>query len=137
MPNPKISLRGYIGQRTSNGTTKGGKNFFRFSLATSEWNREEQKAEYTYWNCSVFGEGAVRAQRWVEEGCNKAVVDGIIIQRSYTDKNGSEKRTHDIFVNDFEMYTTQSRGQAQKPQNAQEVRQAMHSALQSEGNIRY
>ena len=135
MPNPEISLRGYIGQKTTKGATKSGKNFFRFSLATSEWNKEEQKSEYTYWNCSAFGETANRIERLVGEGCNKAVIDGVIMQRVYTDKNGQERHTHDIFVNDYELYAAPTR--TQKPRGRAEIRETIEKSLQSEGNIRY
>jgi len=137
MPNPTITLRGYIGQHTSKGTTKAGKPFLRFSCATSEWNKETQKSEYTYWNCTLFGESANRAERSIEEGANKVVLNGIIMQRTYKDKNGNEKATHDIFVNDYEMYTVATRQQGNRPQSAREVREVMNKSLTTHESIRY
>jgi single-strand DNA-binding protein len=67
-----------------------------FSVADSE-GRDKPTI---FWNCSLFGKRAEGLSQYLTKG-NKVTVVGRVSERSYTDKNGQEKKFMDVRVNDI------------------------------------
>jgi single-strand DNA-binding protein len=81
-----------------------------FSVADSE-GRDKPT---TYWNCSLFGKRAESLAPFITKG-SKVTVVGRVTERSYTDKNGQEKKVMDVRVNDIALQGGGSRDEPVKP----------------------
>jgi single-strand DNA-binding protein len=66
-----------------------------------------------YWNCSMFGKRAESLSQYLLKG-NKVTVTGKVTERSYTDKNGQEKKVMDVRVNDIALQGSSSRDEPVK-----------------------
>jgi single-strand DNA-binding protein len=66
-----------------------------------------------YWNCSMFGKRAESLAQYLLKG-NKVTVTGKVTERSYTDKNGQEKKVMDVRVNDIALQGSSSRDEPVK-----------------------
>ena len=67
-----------------------------FSVADSE-GRDKPTI---YWNCSLFGKRAESLSQYLTKG-SKVTVTGRVTERSWTDKNGQERKSMDVRVNDI------------------------------------
>ena len=66
-----------------------------FSVADSQ-GREKPTI---WWNCQLWGKRATSLQQYLTKG-QSVTVTGSVSQRTYTDKNGVEKISQDVRVND-------------------------------------
>jgi single-strand DNA-binding protein len=80
-----------------------------FSVADSE-GRDKPTI---YWSCSMFGKRAESLAQYLLKG-NKVTVTGKVTERSYTDKNGQEKKVMDVRVNDIALQGSSSRDEPVK-----------------------
>lgn len=55
--------------------------------------------EAIFWNCSIFGKRAESLAQYLTKG-QAVTVSGTVSQRKYTDKNGQERTSMDVRVND-------------------------------------
>lgn len=67
-----------------------------FSVADSE-GRDKPAI---YWNCSLFGKRAESLSQYLTKG-SKVTVTGRVTERSYTDKNGQDRKVMDVRVSDI------------------------------------
>ena len=91
-----------------------------FSVADSQ-GREKPTI---WWNCQLWGKRATSLQQYLTKG-QSVTVTGSVSQRTYTDKNGVEKISTDVRVNDVALQggkrdeaprqAAPQRQQAQKP----------------------
>lgn len=115
-----ITVAGQLG-KDSELKQIGQDQVLSFSVADSQ-GREKPTI---WWNCQLWGKRATSLQQYLTKG-QAVTVTGSVSQRTYTDKNGVEKISTDVRVNDVALQggkrdeaprqAAQQRQQAQKPQ---------------------
>lgn len=89
-----------------------------FSIADSQGKDKDA----IWWNCQLFGKRAESLSQYLVKG-QAVTISGTVSQRKYTDKNGVEKISTDVRVNEVALQggkreaTQQPRQQAPKPSN--------------------
>ena len=77
-----------------------------FSVADSLGKDKTQ-----YWNCSLFGKRAESLAQYILKG-NKVTVVGQVTEESWTDKNGQERKSMKVRVNDIALQSKASESHA-------------------------
>lgn len=98
-------LIGRVGKDPEIRNAGNGKPIASFSLATSEtWKDKNsgEKREKTEWhNVTCFNEGLCRViEHYVKKG-NQIYIEGALATEKYTDKNGIERYTTKIILQNF------------------------------------
>lgn len=99
----KVQLIGYLGADPEIVTTSGDKKLAKFRLATNESykNADGQIVKETQWHSLVaWGKVATLAEKLLSKG-TEVLVEGKLINRSYTDKAGATKYISEIQVFDL------------------------------------
>jgi single-strand DNA-binding protein len=89
-----ITVAGQLG-KDSELKQIGQDQVLSFSVADSQ-GREKPTI---WWNCQLWGKRATSLQQYLIKG-QAVTVTGSVSQRTYTDKNGLEKISTDVRVND-------------------------------------
>lgn len=89
-----ITIAGQLG-KDSELKQVGQEQVLSFSVADSQ-GREKPTI---WWNCQLWGKRATSLQQYLTKG-QAVTVSGSVSQRTYTDKNGQEKVSQDVRVND-------------------------------------
>jgi single-strand DNA-binding protein len=94
-------------------TTDGGQ-VTSFSLATTNTsNRNGEKKESTEWhNCVAFGRTAEIAGQYLKKG-SQALVEGSLRTSKYKDKEGNERQSTNIVVNQLTLLGGKSEAKEQ------------------------
>jgi single-strand DNA-binding protein len=94
-------------------TTDGGQ-VTSFSLATTNTsNRNGEKKESTEWhNCVAFGRTAEIAGQYLKKG-SQALVEGSLLTSKYKDKEGNERSSTNIVVNQLTLLGGKSEAKEQ------------------------
>jgi single-strand DNA-binding protein len=105
MNNLKNSVRliGNLGGNPEVKELQSGKKIAKLSLATSDKYKDSEGklVNETQWhNLVAWGKTAEFAERYLEKG-QEVVVEGKILNRSYTDKEGQKKYITEISVSDI------------------------------------
>ena len=105
MNNIKKSVRliGNLGGNPELKELQSGKKIAKLSLATSDKYKDSEGklVNETQWhNLVAWGKTAEFAERYLEKG-QEVVVEGKILNRSYTDKEGQKKYITEISVNEI------------------------------------
>src|SRR5258705_13328828 len=98
----KVQLIGHLGNQPDERTTEAGKKWARFSVATNEVYRNAQgeKVTETQWhNLIAWGKVAEIAEKFLHKG-SEVAIEGKLINRSYTDKDGVKKYLTEVQVNE-------------------------------------
>ena len=83
----KVTLLGRIGANPNSGTTKAGKKWARFNVATDQWGRPGEKA---MWHRVVaWGKGADVIANWAKPG-ERIYVEGCIQYGEWTNREGQK-----------------------------------------------
>jgi single-strand DNA-binding protein len=90
-----ITVAGIVGNSELK-QLNSGDAILNFSIADSE-GRDKPTI---WWNCSLFGKRAESLAPYVQKG-SKVTAAGKVSQRQYTDKNGIEKTSMEIRVNEI------------------------------------
>ena len=101
----KVQLIGHLGNPPEIKTTESGKKLARFSVATNENYRNakgEKVTETTWHNLVAWGKVADIAEKYLVKGTEVAI-EGKLISRSYTDKDGKKKYVSEVQVNELLM----------------------------------
>lgn len=101
----KVQLIGNLGNAPEVKTTENGKKLARFSVATNEIYRNakgEKVKETTWHNAVAWGKVAELAEKYLTRG-KEVAVEGKLINRSYTDKDGNKKYVTEVEVNEILM----------------------------------
>jgi single-strand DNA-binding protein len=101
----KVQLIGNLGGKPEVKTTESGKKLATFSVATSEnyRNAQGEKVTETQWHRLVaWGKVAEIAEKYLDKG-KEVAIEGKLINRSYTDKDGNKKYITEIQVNELLM----------------------------------
>jgi single-strand DNA-binding protein len=101
----KVQLIGNLGAKPEVKNTESGKKLAQFSLATSESyrNAKGEKVNETQWHRVIaWGKVAEIAEKYLEKG-KEIAIEGKLINRSYTDKQGNKKFITEVQVNELLM----------------------------------
>ena len=101
----KVQLIGHLGNAPEVKTTESGKKLARFSVATNESYRNakgEKVTETTWHNLVAWGKVADIAEKYLNKGAEVAI-EGKLINRSYSDKDGNKKYITEVQVNELLM----------------------------------
>jgi single-strand DNA-binding protein len=90
-----ITIAGIVGNSEVK-YLQSGDAVLEFSVADSE-GRDKPTI---WWKCQLWGKRAESLGSFVQKG-GKVTVTGRVSERSYTDKNGQEKKVMDVRVNDI------------------------------------
>ncbi len=99
----KAQLIGHIGAAPDVRSFEDGKKWTRFSLATNETYRNAQgvKVTDTQWHHLVaYGKVAELIEKYVAKG-SEIAIEGKLINRSYTDKEGIKKYVTEVQVSEL------------------------------------
>jgi|SRR5690606_578202 len=99
----KVQLIGRLGAKVEFKTLEGGKVMARFNLATNETykNAKGEKVDETTWHHLIaWGRTAEILNKYTDKGSELAV-EGKLINRSYTGKDGVKKYVTEIQVNEI------------------------------------
>jgi len=99
----KVQLIGHLGNEPEVKVTEKGKKWVRFSLATNETYRNTQgeKITETQWHQLVaWGKMAEIAGKYLLKG-REVAVEGKLVNRSYTDKEGIKRYITEILVSEI------------------------------------
>lgn len=101
----KVQLIGNLGNAPEIKNTESGKKLARFSVATNESYRNakgEKVTETTWHNLVAWGKVADIAEKYLQKG-SEIAIEGKLINRSYTDKDGNKKYITEVQVNELLM----------------------------------
>lgn len=99
----RVQLTGNLGGNPEIKTFENGNKLARFSMATKEeyTTRQGEKASDTQWHfITAWGKIAERIETELQKG-SFISVEGRLVTRNYTDKNGQKKYVTEIVVNDL------------------------------------
>ena len=98
-----VRLIGNLGGNPEIKDLAGGKKLAKISLATTEKYKDSDgnMVSETQWhNLSAWCKQAEFAQKYLEKG-NEIAIEGKLLNRSYTDKEGQKKYVSEISVNEI------------------------------------
>jgi single-strand DNA-binding protein len=101
----KVQLIGNLGKAPEVKTLESGKKLAKFSVATSETyrNAKGEKVQETQWhNLVAWGKVAEVVEKYLDKG-KEVAIEGKLLNRSYTDKDGTKKYVSEIQVNELLM----------------------------------
>lgn len=99
----KVQLIGNLGNTPEVKTIESGKKMARFSIATNEVykNAKGEKVVETQWhNLIAWGKLAEIVEKFLEKG-REVAIEGKLVNRSYTDKEGIKRYITEILVNEL------------------------------------
>lgn len=99
----KVQLIGNLGNAPEVKTFESGKKMARFALATHEnyRNAKGEKVKETQWhNLVLWGKLAEIAEKLLVKG-KEVAIEGKLINRSYSDKEGNKKFITEVQVNEL------------------------------------
>jgi single-strand DNA-binding protein len=100
--NNRVQLTGNLGNDPEIKTSEKGWKLAKFSMATREdfVNRAGEKAQDTQWHLvSAWGKVADRIESDLKKG-SFVSVEGRLVTRNYTDKNGQKKYITEVVASD-------------------------------------
>ncbi len=99
----KVQLIGNLGQAPEIKTFDEGRKMAKFSIATNE-NYKSGTGEWvkdTQWHTVVaWGKTAEIVEKYLDKGAEVAV-EGKLVSRSYTDKNGDKRNTTEVIASEI------------------------------------
>ena len=101
----KVQLIGNLGQNPEVKELNGGKKVAKFSLATNETyrNKAGEKVTDTQWhNLVAWGKTAEIIEKYLKKG-SEVAIEGKLLNRNYTDKEGVKRYVTEIQVSDLLM----------------------------------
>jgi single-strand DNA-binding protein len=90
-----LTVAGQLGRDAEVRFLPNGDAVANFSIADSQGKDKDA----IWWNCQLFGKRAESLAHYLTKG-QSVTVTGNVSQRKYTDKNGVEKISTDVRVND-------------------------------------
>jgi single-strand DNA-binding protein len=99
----KVQLIGHLGASPEIKTMEGGRKLARINIATNETytNAKGEKVTETQWhNVVAWGKTAEIAEQLFTKGM-EILVDGKLISRSFTDKDGNKKYATEVQASQF------------------------------------
>jgi single-strand DNA-binding protein len=90
-----ITVAGQLGRDAEVRYLPNGDPVANFTIADSQGKDKDA----IWWNCQLFGKRAESLAQYLTKG-QAVTITGSVSQRKYTDKNGVEKISTDVRVND-------------------------------------
>jgi len=106
----KVQLIGHLGAQPDIRNTETGKKYARFSVATSETYKtaKGERIKETQWhNLVAWGKVADLVEKYLNKG-TEIVVEGKLVNRNYTDKDGNKKHFSEVLVNELMLLNNKS-----------------------------
>jgi len=106
----KVQLIGNLGNNPEVKALDGGKKLAKFSIATNEWYRSAkgEKVTETQWhNLIAWGKTAEIVEKYLVKG-KEVAIEGKLINRNYTDKQGIKRYVTEIEVSELLMLGTKN-----------------------------
>ena len=104
-----ITIAGTVGKDAEMKSLQDGTAISTFSVADSQL-----KDKTIWWNCSMFGKRAESLNQYILKG-TKVTVSGQVTEDVWTDKNGQERKSMKVRVNDIALQSKAEQRQEQKP----------------------
>jgi len=129
----KVQLIGHLGRDPESRALNSGGHVVSFSLATSETWRDKttgERRENTQWhNIVIFNENIGKiAEQYLKKG-SQCYIEGALQTRSYTDRDGVERKTTEVVLKQFNgelMLLDKQQRQAPSPDDYGATRTASH-----------
>lgn len=99
----RVQLIGFLGSAPDMRETESGKKLAKFSLATNQSYRNangDKVTETTWHQLIAWGAVADIAEKYLNKG-SEVAIEGRLINRSYTDKEGQKKYVSEVQVNEM------------------------------------
>lgn len=119
-----ITVAGQLG-KDSELKTVGQDQVLSFSVADGQGKDKPT----IWWRCQLWGKRATSLQQYLTKG-QAVTVSGSVSQRTYTDKDGQEKTSQEIRVNDVALQGGK-REEAQRQQQTHKERSTMDVGAKS------
>lgn len=106
-----VQLIGHLGMTPELKTFEGGKKLTRFSLATNEYYKDKNgdAQSTTSWHTIVaWGNTAELLSKITEKG-NEIIVTGKLSYNTFKDKQGMERKSAEVVVQDFMKLTKEDK----------------------------
>jgi len=110
-----LTVAGQLGRDAEVRFLPNGDPVANFSIADSQGKDKDA----IWWNCQLFGKRAESLAQYLKKG-QAVTITGKVSQRKYTDKNGIEKISTDVQVNEVALQGG-NRESTQQPQQRQQV----------------
>ena len=107
-----ITIAGTVGKDAELKHLSDGTAIAAFSVADSQG-----KDKTVWWNCSLFGKRAESLVNYIHKG-TKVTVSGQVTEDVWTDKNGQERKSMKVRVNDIALQSKAEQRQEPAPQKA-------------------
>lgn len=118
-----LTVAGQLGRDAEVRFLPNGDPVANFSIADSQGKDKDA----IWWNCQLFGKRAESLAQYLTKG-QSVTITGSVSQRKYTDKNGVEKISTDVRVNDVALQGGKREAtQSQQPQQRQQAPQPSNS----------
>lgn len=104
----KVQLIGNLGMNPEIKTLDGGKKLAKITIATNETykNAKGEKVTDTQWhNLTAWGKTADIIEKYLTKG-SEIAVEGKLINKNYTDKEGVKRYTTEIQISELLMLNT-------------------------------
>jgi single-strand DNA-binding protein len=101
----KVQLIGNLGNAPEVKNTENGSKLARFSMATNETytgRTGKKETETTWHNIVAWGKVAEIAEKYLTKG-KEVAIEGKLVNRSYTDKEGVKRFITEVQVNEILM----------------------------------
>lgn len=102
----KVQLIGHLGTAPEIKSFNDNKKMARLSIATNEayTNAKGEKVKETQWhNVVLWGKQAEFAEKYLNKG-SEVLIEGKLVNRHYTDKEGIKKYVTEVQVNDVMVF---------------------------------
>jgi len=99
----RVQLIGHLGNAPDLRETESGKKLAKFSIATNQSYRNangDKVTETTWHQLIAWGAIADIAEKYLNKG-SEVAIEGKLINRSYTDKDGIKKYISEVQVNEM------------------------------------
>jgi single-strand DNA-binding protein len=108
----KIMLIGNLGKDPELNVTQDGTPVTKFSLAVNRKYKAssgEQKEETEWFNIVAWRQLAEICERYLHKG-SKVYIEGRLMQRKYTDREGLQRTAVEVIANDMQMLDPKQAG---------------------------
>ena len=109
----RVNLIGNLGTDPEIKTLDGGQKLAKIAIATNESykNTKGEKVTETQWhNLVAWGKTAEYLEKYAKTG-SKAVIEGKLVNRNYTDKNGIKRYITEIVVDEVMLFGSSVRNE--------------------------
>lgn len=112
-----LTITGSIGKDCEIRMLADGTPVAAFSVADNQAGKDKPPV---WWSCSLFGKRAESLSQYLLKGQQVTVI-GSVTERSYTDKDGNQRKSMDVRVNDVALQGGKREPQSHEYQRPEEM----------------